>query len=328
MLIFVYGDDGFNAKEKVRVMREAFMDKFDASGTNVVEFPFKDQKKFDIGQVAQAVGSPPFLASKRMVVLKGLMSEVTRKPESKPWIELFESIPESTIVVLHEKLSVAKIGRHAIVQNFKSQEGVHEYIFEPMSEVAAVKWTEMEVKSRDLDMSTELCRKFISMAGVDTWILSLELDKLASYCKGRKATQQDLDILVRPSADDQMFAFLDALSQRNAVRVKQLLEQQRLFGTPDMQLFGMLVRQLRLLVAASDFFEQNPGSGQKDLAQALSVHPFVAKKLADQQSRFLKEELIAVQAQMLESDLYVKTGVLASNQAVDFSIVLLTGFNN
>jgi len=321
MLIFVFGEDQFNAKEKVRVMREAFLNKFDASGTNVVEFPLQNQKKFDIGQIAQAVQSLPFLATKRMVIVKGLLSEVTRKPESKPWIEIFENIPESTIVILFDEIGSSKAQKHAIVSTLKSGDGVHEYIFEAMSEPKAIKWVSDEAQQRGLQISPALSRNFVMMAGVDTWMLSLELDKLSAYCKGRNATQEDLDLLVRPSADDQLFVFLDALSQRNEKRIKELLEQQRLFGTPSAQLFGMLVRQIRLLISASDYFEQNPGSNQKDLADAIGMHPFVAKKLTDQQKHFSKVELIKIQKDMMESDIYVKTGVLSADQAVDLCIV-------
>ncbi len=328
MLIFVFGEDRFNAKEKVRVMREAFLDKFDASGTNVVEFPPKDQKKLELGQIAQAIQSPPFLSTKRMVIVGGLLSEVTRKPESKPWIELFENIPESTIVILFDEVGKNKAQRHAIVSSFKSSEDVHEYIFEPMSESQAIKWVASEAQKRDLTMNSAISRSFVMMAGVDAWILSLELDKLSAYCKGRKVGQDDLDLLVRPSADDQLFVLLDAMSQRNEARVKELLEQQRLFGMPDAQLFGMLVRQVRLLIAASDYFEQNTGSNQKDLAGALGVHPFVAKKLTDQQKRFSKDELIEIQRNMMVNDLFVKIGVLQADQAVDMSILPLSTANH
>jgi len=171
-------------------------------------------------------------------------------------------------------------------------------------------------------------RSFIMMAGVDAWMLSLELEKLASYCRGREVTQVDLDLMVRPSADDQMFVFLDALSQRDTRKVKQLLEQQRLFGTPDAQLFGMLVRQVRLLIAAASFFECNPGSSERDLAQTLGVHPFVAKKLTQQQQHFSKDELIAVQSEMFDNDFLVKTGVLNPKQVVDLSIAPLSTSDN
>lgn len=324
MLIFVFGEDRFNAKEKVQVMREAFLDKFDPSGANVVEFPLRDQKKFDFGQVAQAIQSPPFLAQKRMVILKGLMSEVTRKPESKPWIELLEKIPESTIVVMLDDLSVAKARKHAMVSSLTEQADVHEYIFEPLSESQALKWVADESMKKNLDMSPAISRQFVSMAGVDARVLSLELEKLAAYCKGRSVVQAELDLLVSSSTEDQLFVFLDALSARDEGKIKKLLSQQRLFGTADAQLFGMLVRQVRLLLAACDYFESNPESDKRGLASALGVHPFVAQKLTSQQSRFSKDELIAIQEGMLDGDFYVKIGILKPEQAVDLSIVSLT----
>lgn len=321
MLIFVFGEDKFNAREKVRVMREAFLDKFDASGTNLVEFPLKDQKKPELGSVAQAIQSPPFLAEKRMVVIRGLLSEVTRKPDAKPWIEIFEKIPETTIVVLLDEVSAKKAVRHSILLAAKDRDDSHEYVFEPLSESQAVSWATGEARKLDLNISPALCRSFVQMAGVDAWILSLELKKLASFCRGREVTQGDLDLMVRPSADDQLFDLLDAMSQRNEGRVKKMLEQQRLFGMPDAQLFGMLVRQMRLLIAASDFFEKNASAGSKDLANSLGVHPFVAKKLTAQQGQFSKDELIRVQKSMMDNDFYVKTGILQADQAVDMAVI-------
>lgn len=328
MLIFVFGEDAYQAKEKVRIMHEAFLQKFDPAGTNACHFPYGDQKKLEFGAIGQAIQSPPFLATKRFILLKGLLGEVTRKADAGAWIELLSAIPESSIVVLLDVLSSDKIRKHSIFSALKGRQDVHEYVFEAMSEQEAIKWVVVEAKKYNLDFPAGLCRDFVVMAGVDVWMLSLELKKLVGYCKGRQVTREDLELMVRPSADDQLFDLMDALSQKQLKRAKTLLDQQRRFGMPDAQLFGMLVRQVRLLLAARDYLDAHPQSGQKEVASGLGVHPYVAKKLIEQSRGFSKDQLRTLQIQMMDWDLAAKTGGLDQAQAADLTVFGLLDTNN
>ena len=113
MLIFVYGDDSYSSTAKVEAMRIQFKAKFDPSGLNLAEFPVLSTGRTDLGEVSQAVTSPPFLGTKRMVIVKNLLSGL-KKADATPWINVFGAVPESTIVILWDKEGQKSIEKNEI----------------------------------------------------------------------------------------------------------------------------------------------------------------------------------------------------------------------
>lgn len=306
-------------------MKDRFLEKFDALGTNLSVFDV-GISGFEFGAVAQAVNSPAFLSPKRMVIIKNLLS-VLKKADEKQWLELLGGIPESTIVVLIDDTDAQKAKKMKIVSSLQGSD-THIYEHSPLSASQACKWILEESKQKSIDLSTEIANEIVRMSGTDLWLLSGELDKIAAFCKDRKVQKEDIDLLVKPSADDQIFACIDACAQGDLRKMNSLFETQRDFGTPDGQLFGLLVRQIRLLIAVKSYLEENQNAGKNDIARDLSVHPFVAQKLLSQVRRFLLKDLVEMQKKMMNFDFYTKTGGLTYQQAVDLSAFKLTNGKN
>jgi len=87
-------------------------------------------------------------------------------------------------------------------------------------------------------------------------------------------------------------------------------------------LWGMVVRQFRLLIQAREILD---GRGNKDdVARALHVHPFVAEKTAGQAARFSIESLESIYRKLLRIDEEVKTSQLTLDLALDTLVVELT----
>ena len=95
----------------------------------------------------------------------------------------------------------------------------------------------------------------------------------------------------------------------------QLLEEEEAFS-----IFGMIVRQFRLLLLAREVID----SGGQNLAEALSVHPFVADKLSKQARGFTLEILEGVYRRLLRIDEDVKTGIMPIDTALEMFVADLT----
>jgi DNA polymerase-3 subunit delta len=119
-----------------------------------------------------------------------------------------------------------------------------------------------------------------------------------------------------------VFDFVDALSNGNGKSAQHLLH--RLLETEDtFSLWGMVVRQFRLLIQAREILD---GRGnQNDVARALGVHPFVAEKAAQQAGRFSIESLEAIYRKLLKIDEGVKTSQVTLDLALDTLVVELAG---
>jgi DNA polymerase-3 subunit delta len=322
MIIFLYGEDTFRSIEKMRVMRDAFKAKFDSAGMNLLEIDFAKKMKLGrggsvLGEVMQAVQSPPFLSEKRMVVLKGLLEEKKKKADAEPWIAPFENVPESTIVIVHSGLKEAAAKRHSFVKAFDGKEGVHTYSFDLMKGAELSRWVEDSVRALGGGIDANGVRLLVEASGGSLWMLRGEIDKLVSYAHGEVITGEMVQFMGCRRSDDVIFPLMDAISQGRSGSVLRLLAEQRRFGAHDIYLLTMLARQIRLLLAARAFLD---GGSVGDFSKESGVHGFVAKKVLGQARGIASEDVSRWHDCVYAFDLKAKTGGIAPDVAVDLLV--------
>lgn len=306
MIIFIYGEDSFSGARHLDAMREKFVDKFDPSGMNLSDF--STGKKLEIGPVAQAVQSLGFMSDKRMVIVKGLLSQVTRKPDAKPWVEQLSKTPEETILILFDALDIKKVEKNEIFKQLSKLEGFHKYVFPALSGTALTKWVLDESARLGLKIDNRLAQQVAGLVGSDLWQLFGELQKLQAYAQDQPVTPEMIELFVKANFEDAMFDFVDAVSQRQSTRALKLLDEQRESGSTDFHLFAMLARQVRLLIGARDVLDRNPNATKQDVASELGVHPFVAQKMVSQARGFDMGKLQRLHGMLYRLDRGVKTG--------------------
>jgi len=111
---------------------------------------------------------------------------------------------------------------------------------------------------------------------------------------------------------------VDALAAGDGGSAQRLLH--RLLENEDpFSLWGMVVRQFRLLLQAREILDAR--GGREQVASALGVHPFVAGKTADQAKRFSMSALESIHHKLLEID----EGVKSSQVTLDLALDMLVG---
>ena len=325
MLIFVYGENSYLSREHVEKMRAKFRVTYDQSGMNLAEItvgagsprPASAGASTVFGDVAQAVQSPPFLGTKRMVILRGLLEAVTTKPLLEPWIEIFSRIPESTIVIILEALPASKIEKSALFKAFAGKPEVHTYDFSALSGSALIAWARSCAKDAGLIINDQDLQHVLALVGNDCWQIAGELKKLAAFSNGAPVTREAIADLVKANFEDHMFDFVDAVSQKNNAKAWDLLHAQRESGSTDFHLFSMLIRQIRLLLGARSVVDANVRATKDDVAAELAVHPFVAQKLLSQSRNFDVGILMDLHRLLLTMETKLKTGGIKADVAVD-----------
>lgn len=322
MLIFVYGDDGFRAHEKVRQLVKAFREKFDPTGLNLAEFP-GDKKKIEIGEVFGAVHSLPFLGQKRMAVIRDFIDS-TKKPEMGVWVDGFKRTPESSIVVFWESTEPKALEKKPFYQELAGLAEVHRYVFPQLQGAELSRWVETRVKERGGTIEVPALRGLIERVGADLWQMDNEIQKLVAYAGGQPITTAMVDELVRANFEGKIFKLIDAVSQRRPADAIRLLQEERWSGANDHYLLTMLGRQVRILLSARAMIDGNPRATSQELAGMLDVHSFVAQKALTQARGFSLEHLKAVHNLLFEFDVAMKTGGIDAGLAVDLTAVKLT----
>ncbi|MFH0928194.1 MAG: hypothetical protein V1821_01835 [bacterium] len=129
-----------------------------------------------------------------------------------------------------------------------------------------------------------VANEIIRRIGDDTWSLNLELDKLLAYAHGAPISLSMVALLVTEKPEDEIFALVDALAASDRRRAFRLLNDQLELGANALYLLSMIGRQARLILAATSAYSDGYRTAS-DLAKALGVHPFVAKKMLTLASR-------------------------------------------
>lgn len=323
MMIFVYGSNQYLVSEKIAQLKSHFIQKFDKTGMNLVEFPLPGTET-DLGSVMQVAQTPPFLSDKRLIVIKNLVSSLT-KPLSKPWVDFLKTVSESTILIFEDSESVKKFEKREIFSQFRNKDGVFTYAFQEQSINEVENWAKLEAQRLSLQLDSALLGQIVAMVGTDLFQLSSELRKLKDYSQDSPVTKDIVSDLVKANFEDQMFVFIDAVGAKNKHKALQLLREQRESGSADMHIFSMLARQIRLLLGVRSILDNDPKTTKTEVAEILKIHPFVAQKTLAQVRSFDMPTLKALHTMIYRFDRGMKSSQIQMDIAVDRLVTEMLG---
>lgn len=318
MLIIVYGDDGFRVQEKVRALTDAFRKKFDPTGMNFASFG----EKAELGEVMQSARSMPFMGEKRMVVVRDLISK-SKKGDEETWAAL-KDVPDSTIVVLWESDEAKALEKKPLFKALRDAAQLHLYPFPVLEGPTLTKWVVERVALHGGRIVPAAASELASRTGGDLWQADNEARKLVAHAAGRDVSADDVRELVRPSFEGEVFASIDAVSNKDAKGAFKLLSQERASGSEDHYLLAMLARQIRILLGVRSMMEDNPRVTKDEVANELALHPFVAQKSMAAAKRFTLDELMRAHDAIFEREVGVKSGMDPA-AAVDLMAAELAG---
>lgn len=271
----------------------------------------------------------PFLARRRLIILEGHLSSFASrgarkkvegsrsdaedgeddpsslKEEQKEFLAFLEEVPASTALVLVERRRLPP-SNPALKWAAAHADAAFVREFEPPRGIALAQWILQRAQSAGGEFSPQAAQLLAAVAGDDPRVLGQEILKLLTYANfSRAVTPEDVRALTPESAQTNIFDMVDAIGNRDGGRALRLLrktlEQE---GGP--MVFGMVVRQFRLLILAREALDNGvPPAG---LAAAIGLHPFVAQKLAAQARGFAVPALEDIYRRLRDIDEEAKTG--------------------
>ena len=182
--------------------------------------------------------------------------------------------PEADLLMLGEKLGA----REKLLAAVKKTGEVHD--FKQPTGKALAKWIIGHAKKQGLELPEDVAVELVTRCSDKVRVMG-EIEKLALYAEGT-ATPEDVEALVAPDLQSNIFRFVDALSAGERGRALELLEALLYTSEPPLRILYMIRRQFRLLARARALFEG--GASRSEVASTIKVPPFVAKKLEEQSS--------------------------------------------
>jgi len=318
-LHFLFGNDEFAITRKLKEFEADFTDPTSAD-MNTARL---EARTMDGNDLNNAVNAMPFLAKRRLVLLANPSAKYNSPSARKKFLAFIEKSPETTRLVLYEAVEPRDVEKHWLMKWAEKNEKLIQtraFMLPRLKEMAG--WILNETKKQGGQVEPRAAEMLKDMVGVDTRQAGMEIAKLLAYVNwARPVNSRDVEAVCIVTSQQSVFDFVDALANGNGKSAQHLLH--RLLETEDeFSLWGMVVRQFRLLIQAREILD---GRGnQNDVARALGVHPFVAEKTTQQAGRFSIESLENIYHRLLNIDEGVKSSQVTLDLALDTLVVELT----
>lgn len=317
---FLYGNDEFAISRRLKDFESDFTDPTSAD-MNTARLDARSMSENDFNN---AVNAMPFLAKRRLVLLANPSSKYNNPSLRKKFFEYIEKMQDTTRLVLYESVEPKEADKHWLVKWAEKNDPliqVKAFMLPRLRDMTG--WIVNETKKQGGQAEPRAAEMLKEMVGVDTRQAGMEISKLLAYVNwARPITSQDVETVCIVTSQQSVFDFVDALANGNGKSAQHLLH--RLLESEDeFSLWGMVVRQFRLLIQAREILD---GRGNKDdMARAVKIHPFVAEKAMQQAAHFSIESLESIYHKLLRIDEGVKTSQVTLDLALDTLVVELAG---
>lgn len=285
MILYFSGSDAYKINKKVKEIKDKFHKEVDPSGLNIVEIL---ENKSAI--IRQEITSSPFLAKRKLIIVKNIFTGKVAKELSETLEEILEkdtTNPDSNIIVITDIILDEKKKDTAIQKKFKSTKFAQEFLQPKPFEVPAYIMREVQEKGGSI-LRAE-AEYLASIIGNDTVLISNEIEKLLS---AQNVISKDLiNALSSRQFQDDIFVLIDAISTKNKQKSLNLVEDFFALGNDEHYLFAMILRQWKILLQIKSLQTKNPRIGSDQISLELSIHPYVAKKTIPLCNSFTEQQL-------------------------------------
>lgn len=310
MLFFLYGDDNYRSSLKLQQIRDKFIKEVDPSGYNVVNI-----ENPDIESLSKEFSQTGFLAHKKLVVVKNILSQKISKEFADFILENISKLQndeDDNILVFYEDnmpdsksnpLSGEKLRIWKSLLQVK-----YKWDFPKLQDFKLVSWIIEEFKINGKIIDKKDAEEFLGLIGNDSFSLSNEIQKVSSHSSSEKILRDEMRQIISPVVNENMFLFSEKLAEKKKREAIKLLNEQMSLGISVQQLLSMIIRQYRILLQIKSAIED--GVSINNLPKHLSLHPFVVKKSISQVNLYSLYELEEIYRKLLELDIKMKSSKL------------------
>lgn len=235
--------------------------------------------------VSDALNCFPFISEKRVVrVTEFYPSEKDYETYLK---ELFENPPPQGLLLIVNSAK-PKTGGAAL-----SKKPNVTYVDCGKSDEETIKrWIYLTCKREGLYADGVTCGKLAAYCTYDMSRISKETEKLLLYCTSmglNKLTDETVDALVYPDAEYKIYELTNALARKNYSAYMKILNELSIKGQNELSLLSSLASYFKGLYEVS-LMRGSDG----EIAAALGIKEYVAKKNREQAAKFPKGELLRI----------------------------------
>ncbi len=292
----------------------------DNGAFNTTEF---DGQNASVPEIINAVTSFPFLADKRLVIVRGLVAWITRKGAGEPGKKAIAylkdnvpNLPDFARLVLVERKTIS--AGNAVMKLAEKTPTAFVRAFSVPGDTTT--WIIKRTRQYDAEIDQRAAVALADVIADDLRRADNEIVKLVSYVDGeRTINEDDVATLTPYVAEANIFKIVDAIVDGRGQFALALLHRLLADKNEDpIRTFGMIVRQFRLLLLAREHLDAGGNAGE--MAGAINVRPWQAQNLARQVRGFDMDQLERIYRRLQNFDQGMKTGEIKPVLALDLFI--------
>ena len=311
MIIFLYGKDTYRLQQKLKEI-EAQYKKIHKSGLNLEKM---DALQIEFREFADKLFQYSIFIKKKLFFLENLFSNQEFKEK---FLEKIKEIAKSQdLIVVFEKKELPK--RNKLFLNLKKHGKCQE--FQPLKEKELRNWIKGEFQKEKIKISGQAMNLLLEFVGNDLWQLSNEIRKLVCLKKPLQSSDlikevkgQDVEILVKPKLEADIFKIIDALAQRNKKKALQLIQENLLKENKPLAILNMINFQFRGLLIAKTLMGE--GKTLDDFLKLNILKPYPTRKCWYASAGFSLDQLKKIYQKIFEADLGIKTGKIQPEEGL------------
>ncbi|MDD5590893.1 MAG: DNA polymerase III subunit delta [Dehalococcoidales bacterium] len=332
LLYILSGQDDFSLNESLEEIKRGIgSEALLTANTTVI-----DGQKITIEQLRNVIETAPFLAERRLVIIKGLLerfvpkgksgrqkkatSSVKQQDEPGSLLSLLTNIPASTILVLVDVIDDKTRNKNPLFKELSARAEVRTF---PLLKGNGLRqWIREQAGKEGAEISPPAVELLTRLIGSNLWIMQNEIRKLALFTSDRRIEEDDVSRVVSHAQETSVFAMVDAVIEFKAGLAEELLEQLLENGAAPTHLLFMISRQFRMIARVKELKKQ--GEAEREIQTKLGIaSDFAFRKTVEQSNRYPLGRIKEVYHRLLATDLAMKTGKYHGELALNILVAEL-----
>jgi len=304
----IIGDDEYIRKAEADKIREKHLSSVEA------DLNYSVHRGEDIEGVMDSLGTLPFLAEKRVVLIKEDNGFSDKFAET---MLTYLSRPADTSVLVLSSGGPFKKSKYyhklaCLVNVIKADKP---------APVTIKGWIRAFFKKEGIEISPKAVELIVESKGTDVVAVRSELEKLVSFSGGERIEDTHVEQLVGRSVTEAVFRLVDAVNARDtewAFSVLKDLYDQKKQAHEIIGYLAWYIRAIQKVVLLS-----RRGAGPEGMAGELGFPPWRVKKFISQAEKYPVSRINRWVSLLLETDRDIKTGRKGASLALEMLLVNL-----
>ena len=268
----------------------------------------------DIDGIMDSVGTFPFMAGKRVVLVKNAH-------------ELSDKVSDSLLGYLGNPRETT-----VLILSFDDSSKESKALCKRLTSKLVERKTDLTVsgikdrvrgffKKEGVDISREAIDFMIEKKGADAAAITSEVEKLVAFSDGRRIEAADVERVVGRSAMETIFKLVDALNAPDPQWTFRALEDLRTQKKQPHEILGYLSWYIKMMQEVIILSNKGLGTGQ--IAAELRKPEWQIKKMLKDKGKFPPQRIEQWNSILLETDRDIKTGLRPHRVALEMMVTNL-----